>query len=223
MCASDAQLRVATVGGKRRIQGYAAVFNRFSQPLPERGRTIIERIHPRAFDDCLKRCDVRGLVNHDSNLLLGRTKNGTMRLTVDSVGLHYDIDAPDTQVGRDTVVSIERGDMDGSSFSFTVEPGGDSWDDSTSPPIRTVNRVKSLFDVGPVTSPAYLDSTSNVRAKVRSGRRSTEEILDQIADAFHRGVITGQTAMMLRHRVQSQQKNQQKVKVLKLRMGLPIS
>ena len=83
----DAQLRVATVGGKRRIQGYGAVFNKLSQPIQDRGGTFLERIHPRAFDECVKRCDVRGLVNHDLDKILGRTKSGTMRLTVDSVGL----------------------------------------------------------------------------------------------------------------------------------------
>ena len=143
------------------LTGYAAKFDRLSQDLGG----FVEKIDKKAFDRCLKRCDVRGLKNHDPAMLLGRTKSGTMRLSVDDVGLLYDIDLPDTQIGRDLVTEIERGDIDGSSFSFNLESeDGDEWDDSTSPPTRTLRNVRDLFDVGPVAYPAYLDTSSSVRA-----------------------------------------------------------
>jgi Escherichia/Staphylococcus phage prohead protease len=54
--------------------------------------------------------------------------------------------------------------MDGSSFSFNVDPDGDEWDYSGDLPIRTVTSVRDLFDVGPVTYPAYLDATAAIRS-----------------------------------------------------------
>jgi len=143
------------------LTGYAAKFDRLSQDLGG----FVEKIDKKAFDRCLQRCDVRGLKNHDPGQLLGRTKSGTMRLSVDDTGLLYDIDLPDTQIGRDLATEIDRGDIDGSSFSFTLEPGdGDEWDDATDPPTRTLRNIRDLFDVGPVAYPAYLDTSSSVRA-----------------------------------------------------------
>jgi HK97 family phage prohead protease len=157
----DAELRVVVgEGGKRKIVGKAAVFGKLSQNLGG----FLEKMHPDAFKKVLKTADVRGLRNHDPDKLLGRTKNGTMRLKTDKEGLHYEIDEGNTTHHRDTMESIDRGDLDGSSFSFTVDDDGDEWDDSTEPPTRTVHCVRDLFDVGPVTYPAYLDSSAGMRA-----------------------------------------------------------
>ena len=156
------ELRVAKkdAGGKVLV-GYAAKFGKLSQNLGG----FVEKIDRNAFERCLERCDVRGLKNHDPAQLLGRTKSGTMRLSTDDVGLRYEIDLPETQVGRDTATEVDRGDLDGSSFSFTTEElDGDEWDRSTSPPTRTVRNVRDLFDVGPVTYPAYLDSEVKCRS-----------------------------------------------------------
>ncbi len=148
--------------GAKTIVGYAAVFDKLSQDLGG----FVEKIDQKAFKRCLERgCDVRGLKNHDPAMLLGRMKSGTLRLDTDEVGLKYEIDVPETQTGRDTVTEIERGDMDGSSFSFTTEDeDGDEWDDTTEPPTRTLRNVRDLFDVGPVTYPAYLDTEVNTRS-----------------------------------------------------------
>jgi HK97 family phage prohead protease len=157
----DSELRVKrSEDGKKTITGYAAKFGKLSQNLGG----FVEKIHENAFDNALKRCDVRALRNHDPDKLLGRTKSGTLALSVDEHGLRYDIAVPETVVGRDTVADIERGDMDGSSFSFNLEDDGDEWDDSTDPPTRTLTNVRDLFDVGPVTYPAYLDTEANCRS-----------------------------------------------------------
>jgi hypothetical protein len=75
----------------------------------------------------------------------------------DEFGLKVEIDLPDTTVGRDTAESIRRGDMDGMSFAFTTDI--DEWDYSPARvPIRTVMKVRELYDVGPVTYPAYTDT-----------------------------------------------------------------
>jgi uncharacterized protein len=156
----DAELRVKKEpDGQRRIVGYAAKFGKLSQNLGG----FQEKIHEKAFERALKTADVRALRNHDPDKLLGRTKSGTLNLEVDDVGLRYDIAVPDTVVGRDTITDIERGDLDGSSFSFTADDGGDEWDDSTSPPTRTLMNIRDLFDVGPVTYPAYLDTEAYAR------------------------------------------------------------
>ncbi len=139
------------------ISGYAAVFNSRSSNLGG----FVEVIEPGAFDDVLDD-DVRGLFNHDNSLILGRSTAKTLRLSVDSKGLKYDIDAPNTQVGRDLLVSIDRGDITESSFAFRVED--DAWsEDDDGMIVRTIRKFRKLFDVSPVTYPAYSDATVALR------------------------------------------------------------
>ena len=131
------------------VVGHAAVFDSLSENLGG-FRETIER---NAFDDVLED-DVRALFNHDSNLILARTKSGTLKLSLDEKGLRYEFDVPDTTTGRDLLVSLERGDVSQSSFGFTVEQ--DSWDkDEDGIHIRSISKVKRLFDVSPVVYPAY--------------------------------------------------------------------
>jgi HK97 family phage prohead protease len=171
----DCELRVKkNDDGVRTIIGYAAKFGKISQDLGG----FREIIDPKAFEKVVNSADVRGLKNHDPGQLLGRTKSGTMRLTTDETGLRYEIDIPNTQIGRDLVTEIERGDIDGSSFSFTTE--ADGWDETTNPPTRTLYSVRDLFDVGPVTYPAYLDTEASVRMflhhqEARAQERQREE------------------------------------------------
>ena len=119
---------------------------------------------PGCFDRALsERQDVRALINHDPNQVLGRFLAGTMRLSVDQVGLRYEIDLPDTATGRDIATLVERGDVSGSSFSFldvqtTYVRGEDGCPDCRE--LRDVN----VFDVGPVTFPAYEATTTGLRS-----------------------------------------------------------
>jgi hypothetical protein len=139
------------------IEGYGAVFNRDSD-----GLWFIERIAPGAFKTTIAENDVVGLFNHDKNHILGRTSAGTMELREDTTGLFYSIQAPDTSVGRDVHKSIQRGDITGSSFSFVTKK--DQWEylDDGETIIRTLIDVR-LYDVGPVTFPAYPDTTTSAR------------------------------------------------------------
>jgi len=84
---------------------------------------VREIILPGAFDDVLND-DVRALFNHDSSMILARSKNGegTLQIGVDETGLYYEFEPPDTQVGRDLMTSIQRGDVDQSSFGFMIAP-----------------------------------------------------------------------------------------------------
>ena len=141
------------------IEGHAAIFNNDSEDMG-----FIERIKPSAFKDALKKSDVRSLFNHDVNIVLGRNKAGTLELKEDSKGLFQITHPPDTQLVRDMVLTpIERGDIDQQSFGFTVEK--DSWKDlDTDRPIRTIEKVKELFDVSVVTYPAYADTSVALRS-----------------------------------------------------------
>lgn len=162
LAAHACELRaVESEGAVPKIAGYAAVFKMRSETL---GGFFVEEIAPGAFDDVMDQ-DVRGLFNHDPNYLLGRTKTGTLRLSLDSRGLAYEIDPPDTQTIRDLVLTpLLRGDMSGSSFGFRVAPGGDSWREEDGIAIRTIYRIEQLRDVGPVAFPAYPEAAAAQRS-----------------------------------------------------------
>ena len=134
--------------GSITITGHAAVFNQMSSDLGG----FREIIAPDAFSNVLND-DVRALVNHDPNLLLGRTTSGTLRLEQTEKGLQYSFDVPDTTYGRDLVISMERGDITQSSFAFTIE--SDTWETTEDGEVRTINKVKQLYDCSPVTYLAY--------------------------------------------------------------------
>lgn len=156
-----ASIEIRTEGddNTRRIAGYAALFHSQSEDLGGWREIIL----PAAFDDVIGD-DVRALWNHDPSAVLGRTSSGTLRLTQDRRGLFYEVDLPDTQIGRDIMESIRRGDINQSSFAFTVaedfwEPGGGG-----APPVRKIYKFARLFDVGPVAYPAYPATSVSVRA-----------------------------------------------------------
>src|ERR1700683_333198 len=159
---SQFAVRVKTApGGKRKIVGYAAKF------APVRSQDLggfVEELSPSAFNSALQRGDdCRALFNHDPNFVLGRRSAQTLRLTVDSTGLRYEIDAPSSQWANDLLVSLDRGDISQSSFSFVV--GADSWREENGQLVRTITDISQLFDVGPVTYPATTETTSQARHK----------------------------------------------------------
>ena len=134
--------------GTTSITGHASVFNHLSEDLGG----FREKIAPGAFSDVLDN-DVRALVNHDPNLLLARTTSGTLKLEETEDGLQYSFDVPNTTYGNDLVISMDRGDITQSSFAFTVED--DSWETTKDGDVRTINKVKTLYDCSCVTYPAY--------------------------------------------------------------------
>lgn len=155
--------------GKRIMRGHAAVFNALSEDLGG----FREQIAPGAFADAIKSDDVRALFNHNPDHVLGRTASGTLRMSEDAHGLAIEIDPPDTQVARDLMVSMERGDISQMSFGFSVRKGGDSW--SKSPDgkqIRTLTNLR-LYDVSPVTFPAYPQTDIAMRS-LTAWRAATE-------------------------------------------------
>ena len=133
----------------RRLTGYAATFG-----TEARIGTFTETITRGAFADTLRAGgDVLALVDHDPTRLLARTRTGTLRLAEDDTGLRFELDVPDTNLGRDVLAMAERGDLGGMSFAFT--PTDESWQ-GRKRELRAVN----LHEVSVVHAwPAY-DGTS---------------------------------------------------------------
>jgi len=150
-----------------RINGYAALHY---DGTPDTEYVLwdgaIERIMPGAFAEAIANDDVRALFNHDPDNILGRTSAGTLTLTTDAKGLHYDITPPDTDIGQRVKDAVKRRDVQGSSFAFmTIE---DNWrkmkgEDGKEMKIRELVKAK-LYDVGPVTYPAYEHTTAAVHS-----------------------------------------------------------
>jgi hypothetical protein len=161
------------------VAGYAAVFHELSEDLGG----FREVIMPGAFTDALKASDIRALFNHDPSQIVARTKNGTLRVWEDDKGLRYEF-TPNmkTQAGRDLVELVKRGDVDQSSFAFSMDGGVEEWDDSGEIPIRRIKKVARLYDVSPVTYPAYPATAVQVARSVfdaleemRARKRQEEE------------------------------------------------
>mgnify|MGYP003149286269 CR=1 FL=1 len=179
-------------GDSKTISGYGAVFYNADDlgTQYQLWRDVYERIVPGAFDRAIAEDDVRSLFNHDANIVLGRNVAGTLALSVDAVGLRYEITPPDTQLVRDQVMSpIERGDVSGSSFMFV--PRKVAWieetrEDGSSIDIREVQEVE-LWEVGPVVFPAYESATSGLRetdlAEARTERDEWKDTVLRDRDA----------------------------------------
>lgn len=153
---------VTDADGKNYLEGYAARYNVRSGDL---GWGMFECLMPGAFTRALaENQDVRHLVNHDPSLLLGRTKAGTTQLSEDAGGLRFRTLLPDTQLARDLMVSVARGDINECSFGFICRKA--TWIEETDDKgatieIRQVQDV-DLFDVSTVTYPAYPETNSSL-------------------------------------------------------------
>lgn len=191
--------RSAEDGSEREyIVGYAAKFGVTSLDLGD----FIERIDPGAFGIVAERrgrkrpLETRALWNHDANYPLARYP-GTLSMSVDEVGLRYEFPVPDTTYGRDIASNIRSGIVKGSSFSFTVPSGGDSWAIEDGRSVRTIQRIDSLLDVGPVTFPAYPD------ADVKVAQRSYDSFLRSRTANRERNLAAASKAALLREYLRS--------------------
>lgn len=158
--------------GNLAIEGYFAVFNSIYQIAPG----LSESIAPGAFDNTLSG-DIRALINHDTTLVLGRTKANTLQLRTDAHGLwgHIDINPNDTDA-MNLYNRVQRGDVDQCSFGFNIlneetdfqEDGSVHW---------TIKEVE-LFEVSPCTFPAYEETNIAARTKER------DELLKRKSEAW---------------------------------------
>lgn len=157
------------------IEGYAAVFNKDSVDFGG----WHERIAPGAFTGVTKD-DAVALFNHDMNLVLGRNKVN-VTISQDDTGLKYKIKLPDTSLARDLKQLVKEGIIHQSSFAFTVAE--QEWKHSEkAPSVRMITKIKRLYDVSPVTSPAYPDATVGARSfeatKPKEEQLLTADLMD---------------------------------------------
>lgn len=159
-------------GEARKLEGYAAMFNT---------EAVIwglwrEEVAPGAYKKAVKEGDIRALWNHDTNIVLGRNKAGTLELAEDDKGLRSVITPPDNEWGRPVVDAVQRGDVTGMSIAFRVVK--EAWwyppEGSKELPKRTIKEAK-LYDVSPVTFPAF-ESTS-ISARSVAMVKTEEELI----------------------------------------------
>jgi HK97 family phage prohead protease len=153
--------------GKTTVAGYAAVFGETA----DIGGYFREVIAHGAFTNTLRTADVRAYFDHDRGRVLGRTSSGTLRLKEDQKGLAIEIDLPDTSDGRDVQALIERGDISGMAFGFSVLK--QEWDETVDPPTRTILEVE-LREVSIVSEPAY-DGTSIALRSLDESRKERRQ------------------------------------------------
>lgn len=155
---NDQQPDKATQNSPKKLSGYAIVWNTPSKDLGG----FKEVVSP----DALKGVDLSNVLmlnDHDYTQVLASVKAGTLKLTPDDKGLHFEATLPDTTTANDVFANVQAGNLDSCSFSFDVDDGSDKWDkDDQGNITRTINQIKDLFDVSVVAVPAY-DST-NVNA-----------------------------------------------------------
>ena len=162
---------------------YPAVYEQLSEPL----LGFREKVARGAFDKTVREHDIRALINHDDNYVLGRSRPRVPTSTLslfpdDDFGLRAENPLPDTEAARALAVSIQRGDVDQGSFGFTTIR--DEWDYDADLPdheddlmfgaggvLRTLLEVK-LWDVSVVTFPAYPQTTADVRSRAADVARA---------------------------------------------------
>ena len=163
-------------GAGRRVAGYALLFN-----TPSDGLNFEEIILPGALDGVIERSNVFALLNHDASRgILARSKYGKGKLTleIDSRGLRYSFEAPNTHLGDELLEYLKRGDISESSFAFTVKE--DIWEKVGTKTRRTIKRFDELFDVSPVYNAAYSKTTVSARAIDRKAK--AEELAEYYAE-----------------------------------------
>jgi HK97 family phage prohead protease len=132
--------------------------------------------------------DVRILFNHDANQILGRTSANTARVGVDSIGLWYEVDLPNSPNGQNARVAVERGDVSQSSWGFMLNRGQnsspDKWEMRDGKEHRTITDVKKVLDASPVTFPANPDTTIAKRSFDMQKRTEGEMDLPSPSEIF---------------------------------------
>lgn len=148
--------------GQRTIAGYAVKWEMKSHAMGYFKR-FKEQFTKGAFAESLTNDDQLALWSHDTTKVLGRTKNGTLRLFEDDVGLRFELDLPNSTLGNDAYETIKRGDVDGVSFGFRMVK--QEWDENdTENIVRTISKAK-LLEISPVAFPAYPDSQVSARSR----------------------------------------------------------
>lgn len=153
---------ISTLEESRKVEGYALVFNSQSEDLG-----FYETISTDAItDETIRKSDVMCLLDHDKNrgiLARSRYGKGSLKLSVDDKGLKYEFEAPKTALGDELLEMLRRGDINQSSFAFSIAEGGDKWEKKNNNYYRTITKIERLYDVSPVFTPAYPSTSVGCR------------------------------------------------------------
>ncbi len=163
----NVQHDIRAEGEARSIKGYAAVFNSTAR-INDRFQ---EKIAPGAFAESIAKNDIRALWSHNPDYVIGRNKNGSLKLREDDHGLGFDLAMPDTSWGRDAHTLISGGFVTGVSFGFRVKKESWTKGENGTPHTRTLELV-DLIEISPTAFPAY--------EQTHVASRSSEEILKEI-------------------------------------------
>ena len=162
---------------------------------------FIEIVEPGFFGDALRNSDIRCLINHNWEKVLGRESAGTLTVEESENGLVYRCSNPGTTYANDLAISIERGDINQSSFGFTIKSkdqgddiDGQRWEKGPDEVWRRYlvsNGCKRIYDVSPVTLPAYPDATVGQRSledhiKKTTKTEENKETLTELMEAKKR-------------------------------------
>lgn len=171
---------------KRTVEGYALLFGVSADNLGF--EEVIER---GALDGVLGKSDVFALLNHDrSKGILARAKNGSgsLSLEVDTKGLKYRFEAPRTALGNELLENLRRGEIDQSSFAFTVADGGEKWERQKNGVWkRTISKFERIHDVSPVYNAAYSKTSVYMRGK-EEAEKELEEREKQNLEEYYKGI-----------------------------------
>ncbi|EHJ08432.1 HK97 family phage prohead protease [Staphylococcus simiae] len=162
------------------IEGYAILFNTLSDDLGG----FREIVSPNALDN-VDISDVKCLINHSFDHIIGRTQAGTLELEVDDKGLYFKCYLPNTSYARDIYENIKAGNVNQCSFFYTL-PVNDTtartWSRQDGEYVQTINKIDELIEVSVVTVPAYKDTSVEVGQRTKSFEKFKE--LEQIKIAL---------------------------------------
>lgn len=168
-----AEVRMTGEGESQKVIGYAAKYGLESSPMYDfrTGEMFVEVIEPGFFESVINDQDTRALLNHDQNFVLARNTK-TMTITSDNIGLRYEFAPPNTTTGNDLKENLRLGNIDQSSFAFSIaDKTGEEWRSVENRTdgvkyVRTLKRggAAKLYDVSPVTFPAYPDASVALRS-----------------------------------------------------------
>jgi len=168
----DANIQRNQVSYKnRRVSGYGIVFNSDSLPLVVHDRSVgFVKVYERITRESLAEADMGDVIaafNHNFEKLMGRTTSNTLQLSIDDKGVFYSFEAPNTQAGNDLLTHLERKEITGSSFTFTIdaEEGYDIVERKDGSLEATPRRITKIYEMGPVINPAYPMTTAENRSK----------------------------------------------------------
>ena len=165
----DANASGDTEPSSRMVYGYAMLYDTPTVLWESDDFQYVEVIERGAATEALKNSDIRALFNHNPNYILARTSSNTLTVREDEKGLYFEFEAPETSTGNDLLVSIQRGDISQASFAFDISERSvlrEQKADGKEVITITIRKMSELYDVSPVTYPAYKDTEVSMRGMI---------------------------------------------------------